>query len=224
MRNRGGLVLLAITMIGGVLRSVAAATHSAHISIDQRAYSLLALEISEHGRYASSALSGPFHWPPGAPVLFAAANLLDPAHVSAAHPRVPAAYVTQVIVGTALIPGAAWIAGAIAGPSAARAAPSGAGAPAPPPPPRVLSAGELLSEPLGALLVTLAVAAAVWGARDDRLVKLVPCGVLLGLTILTRADLLLAPLLVAVAVALCSRRVVAGGAILGVAALTVAPW
>jgi hypothetical protein len=220
MRNRAGLVLLAITMIGGVLRSVAAATHSAHISTDQRAYSLLALELSEHGRYGSSALSGPFHWPPGAPLLFAAANLFDPAHISAAHPRVPAAYVAQVLVGTALIPAAAWIAGTIAG----RAAAIGAAALVALYPPLVLSAGELLSEPLGALLITLAVAAAVWGTRADRLARLIPCGVLLGLTALTRADLLLAPVAVAIAVAAWRRRVAAGAAILGVAALTAAPW
>ena len=88
MRARARHVVLALTMAGGVLRSVAAATHPVHISVDQRAYSLLALGISEHGRYASRGLSGPLHWPPGAPALFALANLFDPARIDTAHPLI----------------------------------------------------------------------------------------------------------------------------------------
>src|SRR4051812_49140356 len=220
MRARARHVVLAITMAGGVLRSVAAATHPVHISVDQRAYSLLALGISEHGRYGSRGLSGPLHWPPGAPALFALANLFDPARIDTAHPRVPAAYVAQVVVSTLLIPAAAWVAREIAGAGAANVAAAVVALY----PPLVLSAGELLSEPLGALLITASVAAAVWGVRGRRLVLLVPCGIVLGLTALTRADLLLAPLVVAVAVAACRRRAAAGAIILAAAALTVAPW
>src|SRR5205085_7556316 len=63
-------------------------------------------------------------------------------------------------------------------------------------PPLVSGSGALLSEPLGALLATLAVGAAGWGARDGRLAALFPCGVLLGVLALIRADLLLAPVVV----------------------------
>src|SRR4051794_38634723 len=118
MRSRAGVALLAITTLGAAARAVAAAAHSAHISADQRAYSLLALGLSDHGRYGAHGLSGPFHWPPGAPVLFALANPSDPARVDVPRPRVPAAYVAQVAVGTLTIPAAAWVARAAAGTAA----------------------------------------------------------------------------------------------------------
>ena len=108
MRSSAGLALLAITSAGGALRAAAAATHPEHVSADQRAYSLLAVGLSQHGRYAAHGLRGQFHWPPGAPFLFALANLFAPAHhVDLAHPHLPAAYVAQVIVGTLTIPAAA---------------------------------------------------------------------------------------------------------------------
>src|SRR5205807_8494198 len=105
-----------LTAVGLVLRILAAAGHSAHVSADQRAYSLLGIGISEHGHYAAAGLKGQFHWPPGAPFLFALANLVHPAHhVSSVNPHVPAAYVAQVIVGTLTIPAAAWVAHQAAG-------------------------------------------------------------------------------------------------------------
>ena len=217
-----------LTAVGLVLRILAAAGHSAHVSADQRAYSLLGIGISEHGHYAAAGLKGQFHWPPGAPFLFALANLVHPAHhVSSVNPHVPAAYVAQVIVGTLTIPAAAWVAHQAAGRWAAIAAAAAVALY----PPLVLSAGELLSEPLGALLVTLAVGAAAWGVRRPGLERLIPCGVLLGLTILTRADLLLAPLVLAAVIALWRRREVGwrnalatGGIVLISAFLTTVPW
>src|SRR5439155_10265868 len=118
-RERPDPLLLGIIAVAALLRALAAAGHSAHVSTDQRAYSLLALGISEHGRYAASGLAGSFHWPPGAPFLFALANLADPARAAVARPEVPAAYVAQVVVGTATVPAAALVARSVAGRAAA---------------------------------------------------------------------------------------------------------
>ena len=226
-RERLDPLLLLIIGAGALLRVLAAAGHSAHVSTDQRAYSLLALGLSEHGHYAASGLSGAFHWPPGAPFLFALANLAAPAHAAVARPEVPAAYVAQVVVGTATVPAAALVARSVAG----RAAALIAAAVVALYPPLVASAGELLSEPLGALLLTLAVGALAWGLRRGTAAALAPCGALLGLAALTRADQLLAPAVMAAVVFACARAsrgarraLAAAGVVVAAAAMTVAPW
>jgi hypothetical protein len=209
-------ILLGIIAGGGLLRVLAAAGHSAHVSADQRAYTQLASAIADHGRYAAHGLSGSFHWPPGAPVLFAIAERvgLSP-------------YVSQVVVATLLIPAAALVAGLAGGRRAALIAAVVVALY----PPLFNSPGELLSEPLGALLLALGIGAAGLGLRRGRAVALLPCGALLGLAVLTRADMLLVPLLVAAVVfAYASRRegarhgVASAGALLAAAACAVLPW
>ena len=218
--------LVVTVAIGALLRAVAALDHPSRVSADQRSYALLALHLSENARYGGTGVAGALHWPPGAPALFALANLFDPARISLRHPDVPAAYVAQVVVGTATIVVVAAIADAIAGRLAALLAALLVALY----PPLILSAGELLSEPLGALLLACAVWAVAAGVRERREGLLIAGGVLLGLTILTRADLLLAPLAAAgVVVALSraeGRRAAArrGGIVLAAAALTLAPW
>ena len=137
--------LWALVGAGGALRAAAAVDHSRHLSADERAYSLLASDLAHHARYGGPGLAGAFHWPPGAPALFALAHLVS------ASPRA-----AQVVVATLTILAAALVARAVAG----RAAGLVAAAVVAFYPPLVHSAGELLSEPLGALLLTLAVAAA----------------------------------------------------------------
>src|SRR2546423_3363294 len=151
--------LLALVAGGGVLRALAAADHSRHVSADARAYMLLAHNIADRGRYGGPGLSGPFHWPPGAPALFAFARL---AGVSP--------YVGQVVVTTMTIAAAALVAWLVAGRVAGLLA---AGLVALYPP-LVLSAGGLLSEPLRALLLALAVVALGWAVQGERPLRFGP--------------------------------------------------
>ena len=201
--------LLAIVAAGCVLRILAAAGHSHHLSADARSYSMLSSDLADHLKYGGKGLSGPFHWPPGAPFLFAFARVfgLSP-------------YVAQVVVGTLAIVAAALVAWAVAGRRAGLLAAVLVALY----PPLVFSTAELLSEPLGALLLALAVLAFGWGLRDRRALALAPCGVLLGLVALTRADLLVAPLVVAGVAFALQRSWRAPLVVIAAAALTIAPW
>lgn len=100
-------------------------------------------------------------------------------------------------------------------------------------PPLILSTGEQLSEPLGALLLTGAFAALALAAADRLRGGYLLAGVFGGLAVLTRADLLLAPFLVAALTALWlgkrpgegpRRALYAGGAVAGGALLVMGPW
>jgi 4-amino-4-deoxy-L-arabinose transferase-like glycosyltransferase len=218
MRARSRLTFCALGVIAvaaAVLRAVAAAGHSAHVSADQHAYTALARAIAEHARYSAHGLSGAFHWPPGAPALFAVADRVGG---TSAGP-----YVAQVVVGTATVLAAAWVARQAGGPVAMLVAAAAVAFY----PPLIMGSAELLSEPLGALLVTVAIGAAGWGLRSGRAVRMIPCGVALGLLILTRADQLLAPAVVAIVVAalLRSRRGwVSAGVVAAAALATATPW
>jgi 4-amino-4-deoxy-L-arabinose transferase-like glycosyltransferase len=79
-------------------------------------------------------------------------------------------------------------------------------------PPLISASGDLLSEPLGALLATSGLAATVWAIRDPGRWhwRAVLAGVLLAGTVLTRADLALLPVIGACAVAAAAWRGPAG--------------
>jgi hypothetical protein len=151
-------VLAALTVVGGVLRFDAASHPSAYQSKDEQSYAMIARGLSVTGRYGNPGMTDPVHWPPGAPLMFALAYELKPQKRGGGVWDVPSAYPLQALVGTMTIPAAfllAWlIAGWGAGLLAAAAVASY--------PPLISASGDLLSEPLGALLVTGALAATAW--------------------------------------------------------------
>ena len=74
-------------------------------------------------------------------------------------------------------------------------------------PPLISASGDLLSEPLGALLVTSALAATVWALRRPASwLRSIVAGLLLAATILTRADLALVPAIALLVVAIAAWR------------------
>lgn len=167
---------------------------SSYQSADERSYGKLAISLANARQYGppSTGMKDPLHWPPGAPALFAAAHALAGEEASERTFDIPAAYWAQALVslGTALAALAfAWaIAGMWAG--------IGAAAVVGLYPPLILATGEQVSEPLGAFFLTAALAVLAWSARRGWWWGHALAGVLLGATVLTRADLILAPAIV----------------------------
>lgn len=225
-------VLLALVLAGGGLRGYRAANPTTERqSPDEKSYAGLALDIAQTGTYGALRLSEPFHWPPGAPLMFAVAAKLDPPSAGDDDRRtIPSAYWAQALVGTAVIPLVFAIGLLLAGSAAGLV---GAGIVAFYPP-LVRTTGELLSEPLGATLLAGAVLLLVWGwQRPPPRVpwRFALAGLVFGLAILTRADLLLAPFLVALLVLASVWRsagprlgLLSAGALAAGALLALAPW
>lgn len=221
------LLVVAITLAGAALRIDAASSPSAYQSADERAYAGLARGIAERGHYAHHNMADPVHWPPGAPMLFAAAHRVAPTAADAPADDVPAAYPVQALVATALIPLAALVALLAAGPVAAVLAAAAVAFY----PPLATSPRDLLSEPLGALLLMAAAAALVLALQRRSTRWLIAAGVLLGGLVLTRADLILVPL-IAAAVVVVSHIGIGGGrrgardaaTLLAACLVTVLPW
>jgi 4-amino-4-deoxy-L-arabinose transferase-like glycosyltransferase len=222
------LLLAVVVVVGGGLRGYRAAHPSERQSTDELAYMRLALAVADGERYgdAGTGLSDPFHWAPGAPVGLGVVARLDPSPRGRRSEHVPIAYWAQAAFGTLLIVVVFAIAATLAG------GPAGAVAAAIVSfyPPLVRASGEFLSEPLGALLLALAVLVALHCWRRSPPWLLLP-GALFGAATLTRADLLPAPLLVALVVALALRkrsgRASAAGAAAALACgtlLVVVPW
>ena len=183
-------VLAALTVVGGILRFDAASDPSAYQSRDEQAYAMIARGLSVTGKYGNPGMSDPVHWPPGAPLMFALAYELKPQKRGGGVWDVPSAYPLQALAGTLTIPAvfllaylvAGWAAGLVAAAAIALY------------PPLISASGDLLSEPLGALLLTSALAATVWSLRRPAWwLPAVAAGLLLGATVLTRADLALVP-------------------------------
>ena len=203
-------------LVCGGLRVREAIDPDLRLSADEQAYVNEALNLS-HGTY------GDFHWPPGTPVMFAASRVFDRDR------DLPAAYWFQALVGTLTILAAFGIAAVAAGSIAGLLA---AALVAFYQPFWILS-GSLQSEPLGTLLLALAMLAVVWALRrDGRLRWWALAGALFGLAILTRTDLILAPAIVAAVAALAlwrrdrDARAAArpAAALLAEYALCLAPW
>jgi hypothetical protein len=194
-RRRAALILLALTLAGGWLRFDAAERPSRYQSADERAYARLALQIVRHHNYEVPLFQDPTRWAPGGPVLFALAQRLHPQHYEPDRLDIPSAYVAQAALGTALIPAVFVLAALIAGPAAGVLA---AGAVAFYPP-LITASSHLLTEPLGALVIALALIAVVLALRRPGGPTFLTTGaaaLLLGLAVLVRADLLLAPVAV----------------------------
>jgi 4-amino-4-deoxy-L-arabinose transferase-like glycosyltransferase len=196
-------------------------------SADERSYCKLAVAIADRHSY-SGGLQDPLHWPPGAPAAFAAAHELFPHARSATTADIPAAYWEQALVSLGTTLAAAALAGLLAGAWAGVAAAAVVGLY----PPLILATGEQISEPLGALCLTLAFALFVVAARRGRAWLFGLGGLAMGAAVLTRADLLPVPFVLGPLVALWTwrsardlrRGLVVGGCILGGAVLAIAPW
>ena len=225
--HRRGLALLAaITIAGGVLRVEPARDPSPYQSVDERAYARLARTLARHGEYGAKEMKDPLRWAPGAPVAFWVAHEIDP-QPTGLRWDVPAAYTMQWIFSTALIPAVFALAALLAGVPAGLLAAAAIAAY----PPLIGATGDLLTEPLGALMLTVGLIAVVLALRRPTALLAAAAGTLLGLTVLVRADLLPVPfLLVAllggVAWHAQGRRrglVAAGAMVAGVLAM-VGPW
>lgn len=208
-RHRTVLALALIVLAGAVLRFDAAATPSAHQSSDERSYSKIAHGIAKNGTYGLPVQKDPVHWMPGAPIMFAIAYRLDGTTSQAGVRDVPAAYNWQAFVGTLTIVAAFFLGLLLAGPVAGLISAAAIAFY----PPLIDASADLLSEPLGAMLATSSLAMIVWAIRDPgrRRWRTILAGVLLGATILTRADLALLPLIGALAIAAAAWRRPAAG-------------
>src|SRR3954447_23022167 len=210
------LVLVGLTLLGGGLRAAQAASPDLqNRSSDERGYARVA-KTFEAGHFHGTSL----HWPPGAPLMFAVADRLHPTH------DLRLAYWAQTIVGTALIP-VVFLLGLLAW---GRWVGLAAAALIAIYPPYVVMGGQLLAEPLGTLCLAGGVAATLAAWREPRPWRLVAAGVLLAGTVLTRADLILVPLILVILTAWFlrgrGRRVSFGsaGLIAGVCVLVMLPW
>jgi hypothetical protein len=222
---RWALVLALVLVAGGALRADRAIHHGHFLSTDERAYAALGIALS-HGHYTTPGMSDPLHWPPGTPLLFAAARTVAGAGDASLDP--PAVYAAQWLVGMALIGAVFVLARLIAGPWAGVAAAAGVALY----PPLAAITGDLVSESLGALTLALVLIALAWAWRapPPATWRFAIAGALTGVAILVRADLLVLPFVLAVVVALSLRRagartaVAAAGAYLLCAVLALAPW
>jgi 4-amino-4-deoxy-L-arabinose transferase-like glycosyltransferase len=214
-----GLAIVA----GAALRARRAVDHGAFLSTDERAYAALGRALS-HGYYDVRGMDDPLHWPPGTPLLYALARQLT--GVGDARLDPPETYWAQWVVGVALILAVFALVRMLAGPWPAVAA---AAVVALYPPLSVIT-GDLVSEPLGALTIALAMLGLAWAWRAPRPRRFAVAGLLAGAAILVRADLLVLPPVLAAVVALGLRRagarpaLLAAGAYLLAAALALAPW
>jgi hypothetical protein len=91
-------------------------------------------------------------------------------------------------------------------------------------PPLVAASGDLLSEPLGSLLLIAALAATVLTMRRASRTAGAAAGLLLAATVLTRADLLLVPLIALVAIAAVTRSPRAVAPVLVALVVVLTPW
>ena len=199
---------------------------SSYQSADERAYGRLAVGIADKQTYGNG-LSDALHWPPGGPMLFAAGHAAFPDAASRESFDIPSAYWLQAVIsiGTALA--ACVIAWLLAGAWAGVAAAALVGFY----PPLILATGEQLTEPFGAFWVTWAFALFAIAARWNKTWVLGVGGLALGAAVLTRADLLPIPFVLAALVALWTwraqslrRGLLIGACIVGGAGLVIAPW
>lgn len=232
MPRRLALWLLVPVLLGAFAFHAYRAEHptSSYQSADERSYGKLAVNLADQRHYgdASTNMREPLHWPPGAPMLFALGHELFPSPSSTETYDLPSAYWLQATVSTGSALAAFGLAALLAGAWAGLAAAALVGFY----PPLILASGEQLSEPLGAFLVITAFLALAVAVRRRKLWAFGLAGTGFGLAVLTRADLLLAPFVVAALIAVwmgfasraARRALLAGGLVAAGAVLAMAPW
>jgi dolichyl-phosphate-mannose-protein mannosyltransferase len=209
-----------------VLRLEAASGRVGQASADEHAYVRLATDLRTTGHYGGATTAHPLHWAPGAPALFALADVLS-GHAGGGRIDLPAARRAQAVVGALTVGAAFALAALIAGAWAGLAA----GAAVAFLPPMIAATQHLTSEPLGAFAVTAALAMVVWAWNRGRPVGFAAAGAALGAACLVRADVLPAALLLVPAVGLLFGRragrragLAAAGALLAGLLAVTAPW
>ena len=198
MRRRLPFILLAAVLLlsFGLNARMAANPRTDYQSADERSYGKLAVDIADNRHYGSPStnMREPLHWPPGAPMLFAAGYELFGSEADAKDFDIGAVYWQQALITTgttALAAAFAWI---LVGPWAGLVAGLIVGTY----PPLIGATGDQLSEPLGAFLLLAAfVALALAVKRKAGPLGFAAAGALFGLAILTRTDLLPVPFLIA---------------------------
>ncbi len=229
-------VLIVILLAAFGIRLYESLTPDEYVSQDEAAYTSLAETIYLHGSYGGppAKTSSPERWTPGAPVLFAAA------FAARGEISPTAARISQALVGTLLVFVVYLLATNL---SRRRSAGLIAAALIAVYPPIVKITGDLLSEPLGALLLATGMLFFLLATDYGRSSNLMKAnlwyslsGLALGLAVLTRADYLLLPLVLfpfAIAsVSSTSRtarrpwlsRLLPAFALLLAFSLTLAPW
>ena len=239
--RRTPLLLLALIVLAsaGLHAHRALNPTSSYQSADERSYGKLAVALAETGNYGpkSTRMRDPLHWPPGAPALFAAFHLVLGDAGARENFDLRGAYAAQAAVSMGSVLAALALAWALAGIWAGVVAAGVVGLY----PPLILATGEQVSEPFGAFLLTAALALFAWSARAGPATAGASrwwwlghllAGLLLGATVLTRADLILAPGIVAALAFLWLWRgrrepraaFVTALALLAGAAILVVPW
>ena len=228
------LVLAIVVLSFGLNARMAANPRSNYQSADERSYGKLAVDIADNHHYGGSSAE-PLHWPPGAPVLFAAGHKLFPSASDTKSYDIRAAYWEQALLTTGTTVLAALLAWLLAGPWAGVAASAIVGTY----PPLIGATGDQLSEPLGAFLLIAAFTALAWAIKRCRAPgaglgpwRWAASGALFGAAILTRTDLLPLPFLLAGLAALIvlwrarawRRALTTWGVLAGACALVLAPW
>jgi hypothetical protein len=220
----GGLLVL-VLVVAASLRLDASADRTSPPSADQLAYLRLASDLRHRGTYGDPGMRQPFHWAPGTPALLAAADVVSGGSrhgVDAAAGRR-----AEAIVGTLTVLAAFALAALVAGGWAGLAAATAVALY----PPAIETSKTLLSEPLGALGLTAALACLAWAWKHGTIECFTLAGLALGIACLARADLLAAALVLPLGVAILWRtpgRRWAGPArataMLAAAALAIVPW
>lgn len=217
-----GLIVL-IVMAGGIARGAAIGTNT-HLSADENGYVANANRMLAGKRYAT------FKWPPGTSVAFALATRLSGHHSLRLATRAhgPAQYM-QLTIGVltlGLVAALTWL---LAGPWAAVIATALVAGYVP----LVVATRTFLSEPLGALVLLAAVAAAVLAHRRlgtrRELVALAAAGLVGGFACLTRGDMAVGMAVIAVALGCAGlpgwrTGLLRGGVYLAALLLTLSPW
>jgi Dolichyl-phosphate-mannose-protein mannosyltransferase len=222
-RALAATLIVLIVIAGGVARNTAIGTNT-HLSADENGYVGNANRILAGERYAT------FKWPPGTSIAFAIATRLSGHHSLklATHASGPAQY-TQLVAGILTLALVALLAWFLAGPWAAVLATALVASYEP----LIEATRTFLSEPLGALVLLAAVAAAMlarsrYGVRNE-LLWLLLAGFIGGIACLTRSDMAIGMAVIALALGLAGHPgwrtgLLRGGIYLLALMLVLAPW
>jgi len=222
--TRAWIVFAVIFLAGTGIRVYETVKPIARLSADAHSYAGIGKTLGNTGRYQAN--ESKLRWPPGTPILFGAAYKLSPGEHSTTGdydaPRWAQFLVTTGTILMVFLLG--WL---LAGPWAGVIASAIIAFY----PPLYWGPSNLLSEPLGAFLVTCAFTALVAAWRSRKLWWFGISGALFGTVLLTRTDLLFVPVTVGLVVLVGMwrhggwKQGVLSTALLGVCGLLViAPW